>query len=219
MKKASINVLSVLVILFLTVAYIFPALTTLTAIVAAFSSDKSTEVVASTSEPTTPVQTVFIPQTQALYHPTDSVVFDNGQKYPVIIQEAIVMVPDHEYYIRSFVYELITNGVSLILFIAILCYLIKFIVNINRGKIFEPVNAKCLRKFGWLMLAIGVMECINGIILQKAVDTASLSRAGYEFAANWNVPWSSFLLGLVAMFLGQVWSLGIKMREEQDLTI
>lgn len=218
MKKLSINILSVLVVLILAVAYIFPAVTTLTIIISGFTSTP-TEDTATALEARMPVMTIMSPSQQLLENPTDTMTFDNGVTHPAIVQEAIVMVPDHSFYYESFVWDLVIYAVTVILYIVLLYFLIRFIININRGQVFVKSNGLYLRTFGWILIAISVVECFNGYIQIHMVDIADLHRAGYTFLANWQFPWSTFVLGLVALLLGQVWSLGIRMQEEQELTI
>lgn len=218
MKKVSINILSALVVLILAVAYIFPAITTLAIIISGFTSTP-TETAASSLEGRMPVMTIMSPSQQLLENPTDTMTFDNGVRHPAIVQEAIVMVPDHRFYYESFTWDLVIYALTVILYIVLLFFLIRFIININKGLIFVKSNGMYLRTFGWILIVISVVECLNGYIQVHMVDIADLHRAGYEFLANWQFPWSTFVLGLVALLLGQVWSLGIRMQEEQELTI
>lgn len=218
MKKASINIVSALVILLLTVEYIIPSVTTLAIIISGFTAEATYDESQSV-EPLMPVMTIMSPSAGVLENPTDTIVFDGGVRHPAILQEAIVMVPEHRFYFQSFIYELVIYAVNVILSVIALYFLIRFIINVSRGTIFTRPNGRYLRVFGWLLIALGGVECCNGLVMSAMIDTANLSRAGYTFLANWEMPWNSYLLGCVALFLGQVWKLGISMREEQELTI
>ncbi len=42
---------------------------------------------------------------------------------------------------------------------------------------------------------------------------------GYQLSTFWTIPWGSLLMGLLAMLMAQIWSRGLEMKEEQELTI
>lgn len=218
MKKTSINLLSILVIALLAVAYILPAASVLTTFITGFSherTEQSVEMYASS----TPVQTNMLPSTKVLNNPTDSLTFSDGRTMPVVYQQAIVMAPDHDFYTTSFICEVVINVVNIVLYCFALYMLARFVININKRRIFEDSNVKILNRFGIIMLVIALLDCVAGFVQTQVVQTAELVREGYEFAAVWVVPWGTFLIGAIALLLGQVWSLGLQMREEHDLTI
>lgn len=218
MKKTSINLLSILVIALLAVAYILPAINMLTTFVTGFSherTEQSVEMYASS----TPVETALLPSASVLNNPTDSLTFSNGETMPVVYQQAIVMAPDHDFYVKSFICEVVLTVISIVLYCFALWLLGKFVININKSHIFESSNVKILNRFGICMLIIALLDCVSGFVQTQMVETAGLVRQGYDFAAVWEVPWGTFLIGAIALLLGQVWSLGLQMREEQDLTI
>ncbi len=86
-------------------------------------------------------------------------------------------------------------------------YFIKFILNINRNKVFIKENIRYLRWIGWGYLTCSAYAVINTIILQSHVWENLLDQAGY------------FIFAIFGFIIAEVFSIGIKLREEQELTI
>ena len=86
-------------------------------------------------------------------------------------------------------------------------YFIKFILNINRNKVFIKENIRYLRWIGWGNLTCSAFVVLNTILLQIDVWENLLDQTGY------------FIFAIFGFIIAEVFSIGIKLREEQELTI
>ena len=95
---------------------------------------------------------------------------------------------------------------------------IKFIRNINRSDIFCWTNVKLLRRLG-LYLIITFAATLTSSYIHTWQLSQTLKISGYSY--NWLNPFShsSLLLGVLAFVIAEVFAIGLKMKEEQDLTI
>lgn len=161
----------------------------------------------------------FKPDTHKYIHTTDSIEFDNGVTLPIIMDTATVLVPENSKAHWPDAIICIIGVLQVLLLIATLVLFILFIVNISKERIFVIANAKYLRTLSICVLGIALLECTGGIIGDVAVNSLHLTSKGYTLSADWKFPWDSMLIGLVGLLMATVWERGIKIREEQELTI
>lgn len=139
------------------------------------------------------------------------------ENIPVWHAESMVAI-DTDTPIGLSVVTSILSFILLIFSIKSVLQFIKFIRNINRSDIFCWTNVKLLRKLGKYLLitfvATAGSTCIHIWQLSQALEIS-----GYSY--NWLNPFadSSLLLGVVAFVIAEVFAIGLKMKEEQDLTI
>ncbi|MBD5212942.1 MAG: DUF2975 domain-containing protein [Bacteroidales bacterium] len=220
MKKNSINALCILVIGFLLAYIVLPALLFLVgrgSTLGNYSSETPTTVMN-----TTPVMVNFHPQTQELLSPKNNLLFKTGEKLPVVLQQGIVMVPDAKAdsaFSSGAIIDILISVLTLAAFVLLLIDFIKFIININKGKIFERLNIRYLSRFGLYLIIIGLLDCISGLIQETTFSQYGLSLIGYELSTGWSIPWADFLLGCFALLLARIWAVGMSMKEDQQLTI
>jgi hypothetical protein len=86
---------------------------------------------------------------------------------------------------------------------------IRFILNVNRDKVFIWENVRLLRWTGWgflvAILCMSVHDLIVHIPLEKIYQDYS--------------PMSDFTFGVFCLIVAEVFAIGLKLQEEQDLTI
>lgn len=217
LKVNSINALCVLVIGFLLVSILLPGSIVLISYADALINPDVTTTT-SPEAPMAPVDVTFSPSATELFAPSNSLSFNDGLDLPFVIHRGIVMVPD-DMVQPHLILNIVIYALILACFIALLVDFIKFIVNINRGKIFEPRNIRYLSRFGLLLIGIGLLDCLEGLTEQYFFSQIGLTLQGYELSSQWEIPWSTFLLGFLALLLARVWSEGMSIKEELRLTI
>lgn len=168
---------------------------------------------------TSPLDISFNPEISNIYFGSDSITFSNGEKYPIILNRAIVVVPaEKNDSPLSWLAVAIYISCS-VLFVLLMIEFIKFIININRGEIFSDSNVVRLKRFAWYLISIALLNIAAGVIEDYIVAGMGLKLDGYYPTAYWMIPWANLLLGLVALLMSQIWSRGLEMKEEQELTI
>lgn len=161
----------------------------------------------------------FNPDTSRIYSTTDSITFQDGNRYPLVMTRGMITVPDKRVDPASSIVRLIVNLASIALFIALIVELIKFVIVINKGRYFEIKNLRRLQRFGVYLLVLAFLECVGGICDDIIFSTLNLKLDGYLLSTYWSIPWGNALMGLLALMLAQIWKKGIYLKEEQELTI
>lgn len=153
----------------------------------------------------------------------DSLELSDGEKIPMIVQHAIVCPPEMETDHGKFFNPLIVNTILILTYLAFMVVVvvkfIKFIININKDRIFVVKNVRLIKQMGiWLLVAAAVY-IVYGILGDIRLAGLHLSPRNYVITADWNVPWSNIILGLLALLISEIWKMAFKMKEEQELTI
>ena len=104
---------------------------------------------------------------------------------------------------------------GLFTFYGIYC-LIRMIISVTRGQVFTRKNVKRMRFFIYSSILIGgILETTQYLIYQEW--TAQIILKGYEITRyEVEYPWLEFLV--LALFT-EIFAVGVKIKEEQDLTI
>lgn len=96
---------------------------------------------------------------------------------------------------------------------------------VKSGRPFSAENPRRLRRIGWLVLALGPLEggwtfwMASRFLDRLAIPGATLSINPelHLFIGDFN--FNSILLGLLILLIAQIFELGVRLQEEQDLTI
>lgn len=110
------------------------------------------------------------------------------------------------------------SWVMLFLIIRALKRFFQLIRNINRGLIFDWKNVKYLRRLGILLLA--AFACYASMIIISNYHVSQLVELrGCDF--SYLIVFSDPILplGFVSLLVGEIFAIGLRMKEEQDLTI
>lgn len=166
-----------------------------------------------------PVEVQLKPTKENLLHPSDSIQSPTGEKYPMVVKQAVVMEPLEKANTVAFAFSLIFSLVSIAIVIYLIYCFISFVVKINKGEIFSSVNVKLLARIGCLM----IINCL--IVVAANFTQASLARsiqfesADYSVSVAWLIPFTDAMLGLFALMLAAIWKKGIILQQDQELTI
>lgn len=95
---------------------------------------------------------------------------------------------------------------------------IRLIISINKSDIFNWRNVRRLRRLG-VVLILGFCSVLAGSYIDVASVREVFSLRGYDLSVSEIVDITTLVLGLCALIVGEVFAIGLKMKEEQDLTI
>lgn len=222
MKKYKINILCVLIIAVMSISVALPLYYSARSFAYGFtkrynSGSESSETPSIVDN--TMVDIAFVPELSKRFESTDSIYFNNGHHFPVVITRAEVMIPDSRRPAWGNWISLVCGLTVIGLFIYMIVELVRFVININKSHIFVSDNAKRLRRFGICLLLIAALQITSGVIEDIMLSCLGLTLTGYEVTTYWIIPWGNMLLGFLALLMAQVWDIGLRMKEEQALTI
>ncbi len=103
------------------------------------------------------------------------------------------------------------SGAALVTFIL-------FVRNINKNRIFMPLNIRLLRVVGWCLLAAGVIATADGCYdIYEATQEFSLSGYAVDYGSAASI--SGIIFGLFSLVMAEAFAIGLKLKEDQELTI
>ncbi len=220
MKKTSINILCILIICILAASVTIPSYMMGTAFITGFTKGwDETQDGAETMESYMPVDLAFNPDEGSYYHPTDTIRMADGRELPVIIRRAVVILPEDA---SQITFNWISVGcmvAALVFSIMTVIEFAKFIIRINRGFVFVRANVKRLRRLAVYLLCLALMQSASGIIDDCMLSGFDLQLEGYSLSSYWLIPWTTCILGLMALLMAEIWARGIQLQEDNELTI
>lgn len=220
MNRISINLLCIIFITVLAASLLVPGLAFTTAFITGVNDGigkaPNGDVIA---PPTVPVEVIMDSGMKYAALQNDTITTDDGQELVMRVRRASLQIPEHKYSLASMLTVAISYLCVAGIFIFLIIQLIKFATKINRGIIFDRRNAAHLNKIGIALLLIAVLEIIPGICEDYVVSSLNATIQGMGLTSYWTIPWSEFLLGIMALMMGRIWIKGIRLKEDQELTI
>lgn len=149
---------------------------------------------------------------------TDSVYNEKSGRYvPMAYTNLMVSVP-----VETPVWQkVLSGGMSMLALVAVVWALVLFIrivVAVNRSDIFNWRNVRRLRRLG-ILLIVGFVCVLLPEYLALCNLREVFALKAYELTLSDAVKVTNLLLGLIALIVAEVFAIGLKMKEEQDLTI
>lgn len=148
----------------------------------------------------------------------DSVYNEKSRSYvPAAYSSLMVSVDSHDS-VRKVVakYLLIYLHLGFSLWAVVL--FIRLIISINKSDIFNWRNVRRLRRLGMALVVSFCCTFASSYLDFIGIDTV-FSLHGYELSLSELVSTTTLVLGLCSLIVGEVFAIGLKMKEEQDLTI
>lgn len=224
MNKTSIYVLSVITIIVVACSVLEPTFRVVKFGLAGFKAGYEAAGQEGVSTPEDimvgePMTISFSPEVSTVVNPQDSIIFDNGDALPLVVDRACVSLPYDKIPAWSHILSLICTPLQIILLGFLIWRFIKFIINISKSRIFVKKNVTLLRQISFLLLAIAIIAVTESIANEYLFSSFNFTIEGYHLSAFMPFPWSDFLLAIICLLMAQVWALGIEIKEEQELTI
>lgn len=115
-------------------------------------------------------------------------------------------------------WEAMAALVVIVGFIYTTVYFCKLIVQINRNIVFDWTNVKYLRRIGWGLIAIFFCAFVSVWITNYQLSQV-VALKGTEFNLLLAFSDPTFILGFIALLAAEVFALGLRLKQENDLTI
>lgn len=108
--------------------------------------------------------------------------------------------------------------IGLACMILIMVCFFKLVISVNKSVIFDRKNVRRLRYIGTGFLLLFLMNIGAGYyFLEMAKDLVQVP--GYKISPGEVLEAKDLVMGLVAFFFAEIFAIGIRLREEQELTI
>lgn len=141
----------------------------------------------------------------------------SGEQVPAMYASMIVSVDGH-----PTIWQIVmVQGLSLLqmgVYIWAIILFIRLIISINKSDIFNWKNVRRLRRLG-VALIISFCCTLSSAYLTLQSIGEVFSLRGYSFDLSGMVSTTMLVLGICSLIVGEVFAIGLKMKEEQDLTI
>ncbi|MCC8187147.1 MAG: DUF2975 domain-containing protein [Bacteroides sp.] len=139
---------------------------------------------------------------------------------PVIHGRMIVGLPsvDGTPSIWKAIWTLFLFLAFIVLVTACIVFFIRLIIAINQSDIFNWKNVYRLYKMGSCLIAIFALE-LTSVILTSRQAEHLLSIPGYEINPMDSLSFTTLILGGCALLVGEIFAIGLRLKEEQELTI
>lgn len=99
-----------------------------------------------------------------------------------------------------------------------LCKFVRFVWRVNKGKVFDWTTVKVLRQSGWTLVASSVLIII--MMTAQSFEMASrFSPEGYTINSLPVLGSLDFVSSFFILAMTEVLAIGIRLREDQELTI
>lgn len=149
---------------------------------------------------------------------TDSVYNEKTQSWlPARTVQTVVSAPAKD---QPFIKLIIIPCALFMLaaFILIVICFIKLIIAVNKSIIFEWVNVTRLRRMGLGFIVLFVINVLLGFYYYN-LSVEALEIAGYHISKSDVFTATTLILGLASFLIAEIFSVGLRLKEEQDLTI
>lgn len=141
-----------------------------------------------------------------------------GRWMPMQIQSVIVEIPEKDRTSKEvFLLIPITLGL-LVTSICFIVYFLKLIIAVNASRIFDRVNISRLRKLGVTFICMGVLFSLGNYI-DYYTSCSLINIPGYHLSAEDVFDFSYFIYALIAFLIAEIFAIGLRLQEEQELTI
>lgn len=125
---------------------------------------------------------------------------------------------DSRYTMFTALIVILISIAELVFAVMLIVHFMKFVLNVNRQRVFEHDNIRHLRWVGGLLLFFGILETMEAMIdTYRASEFIHLSH--YQILYSQTIETSTIVCGLVTLILAETFAIGMKMKEEAELTI
>lgn len=161
-------------------------------------------------------QVTMIPDDIVLFR--DSVFNTKSGSYvPAAHYQMVVSVKNNLNSLQRQTY-LLSHILSVVFYAIAIFIFIRIIISINRSIIFSWKNVSRLRWLS-LWLILGFISSVIPLIIIKQTLSEVFAMEGYRLSYIEYISILSLVLGVVCLIVAEVFAIGLKMQEEQELTI
>jgi hypothetical protein len=163
---------------------------------------------------------------------TDSELHENLKKeadFPKKLEGDLYSMPESDTYVYvSIPFASIETSVIIMkcFFTLVFCFLciaiflmIKFLQNCTERKYFISENSVYLRSISYLALGYSLISYVSQWLISRSLSHSLQEFSPVDLKSTLEFDWNYLMVSLFLVLIAQVFSEGVKMKEEQDLTI
>ena len=143
-----------------------------------------------------------------------------GKWMPVRTKEVEVYIQKDEieyFYVNDIIVKLLFVIIALIGFYMLIVNFVKIMISVNKSVIFDWINVRRLRKIGTGLILMFIADAIISIY-------ESVLAMGIFKISNYSIIMETFsesllIEGMIAFIVAEIFAVGLRLKEEQDLTI
>ena len=129
-------------------------------------------------------------------------------------------VTEIETYAKPSAWHILVMGLAIpgiFLFLIGFCSLIRLLISISRREVFTSANVRRLRWFAYTSASLEILIAVDEWIVGNAA-VEQISLPGYKIIsyAGYSPDWVAVIIPIL---FAEIFAIGVKMKEEQDLTI
>jgi hypothetical protein len=129
-------------------------------------------------------------------------------------------VTEIETYAKPSAWHILVMGLAIpgiFLFLIGFCSLIRLLISISRREVFTSANVRRLRWFAYTSASLEILIAVDEWIVGNAA-VEQISLPGYKIIsyAGYSPDWVAVIIPIL---FAEIFAIGAKMKEEQDLTI
>lgn len=152
----------------------------------------------------------------AMWHPDSVLNAKTGEQVPAMYSQLVVRVHKDMNYANVIV-NLISSLTNILVLVTAVVMFILLILNINRSRIFEWKNVRLLRWLGVLFTLSFVCELLPQMMNYSGLK--ELFALNNYMISPLEVKVTNLLLGISCLIVAEIFAIGLRLKEEQDLTI
>lgn len=145
---------------------------------------------------------------------TDKVTGKTYEVWPI----HLMMIDDFERGIAARTINVLAGLALVAAGIASIVIFIRFIIGINRDEVFTFKTVRRLRFMGWMFLIMCIGQFADNIVDANVVS-AHFMQSGYMVNYTDFIPFDALIFAVFVFIIAEVFTIGIRMKEEQDLTV
>lgn len=122
-------------------------------------------------------------------------------------------------------FGLLKGLLALLIILVVLFFLVwsvtafyRFIRDVKKRQIFTKDNVRRLRAIGYGLFTMGIIGNLLNATKYYQLQEEAVSFPGYELDSFW-ISYKIFIIAFLFVLFAEVFSVGVKMKEDQDLTV
>lgn len=152
----------------------------------------------------------------AMWQPDSIFNAKTGERVPMMHSQMLVRVDKKVNYTNILV-SMACTLVNVLMTVAGVVFFILLILNINNSRIFEWRNVRFLRWLGILLSLSFAADLIPQLMSYHGLN--SLFALENYTISPFEVKVTNLLLGIACLIVAEIFAIGLRLKEEQDLTI